>query len=654
MMLESLVILGTGGNAYDVLEIVAALNGVRSRWTVVGFLDDAMPAGSTYHEFPILGRLVDAVRFRGARFINVIGSDVSFRHRRRIIASTGLQADEFATLVHPRAAVSQWAKVGRGVYVSHGCSIGGGATVGDHASLAPGAILGHDSTVGDYAIIAPGAAIGGFCTIGPESYIGSRSAVRQQTRIGTGALVGMGAVVIHDVPDSTTVVGNPARVLLRSCCHSHTGESRHNGKNPMARTHEAPREHSSDPHVTKPADSTELKAGSTMTRPISVLITGVGGRSVGHQVLQAVNLADGRYRPVVTDVSSFSYGLYCASSQYLVPPATAPNYVSAIREIVAREKIAAILPGTQDEAAVLSANIGSLGSDCHLIANPAPLVELCRSKRQLQIWLDAQGIPSPRWSDADGWRDLARQCGFPLIVKPVEDTGGSKGVAILADEAEVHDWLANVRPASVMFQEYVGGMDSEFTVGVMISREGKIIDSIVMHRNLVGLTMGTRRVIAGKPYGLSTGYSQGYIVRNERIGAFCEDLALKLGARGPLNIQLRVAGGREVVFEVHPRFSGTTSIRAQVGFNEADTLIQNFVFGQQFGRLRYQTDVAAIRAFSNVIIPRQQMNAVPQITGIDGGSGDETDSTGVAYANRSDIGPALKLARARGDAPKTP
>jgi carbamoyl-phosphate synthase large subunit len=107
---------------------------------------------------------------------------------------------------------------------------------------------------------------------------------------------------------------------------------------------------------------------------------------------------------------------------------------------------------------------------------------------------------------------------------------------------------------------------------------------------------------------ISTGYSQGFIVRAPAIQAFCEELALRLESRGPLNIQLRLdfATKEPLVFEVHPRFSGTTPIRADVGFNEVDLLLRNALFGESFARLDYRTNVAAIRAFEHVIVPMDQ------------------------------------------------
>ena len=214
-MTRRLIILGTSGSAYDVLDVVTALNRTSAAWEVAGFLDDARPAGSRYLDFPILGALRDAAGFADCWFINVIGSDTSYRRRAEIVRSTGLAPERFATLGHPQASVSPWARLGRGVYVSFGASIGGAVVTGDHVSFSPACVVGHDSVVSDCALVAPGAVISGFVHVGGSCYIGAGAVIRQRLRIGDGALVGMGAVVTRDVSPGTTVVGSPARILAK-------------------------------------------------------------------------------------------------------------------------------------------------------------------------------------------------------------------------------------------------------------------------------------------------------------------------------------------------------------------------------------------------------------------------------------------------------
>lgn len=345
-------------------------------------------------------------------------------------------------------------------------------------------------------------------------------------------------------------------------------------------------------------------------RKLRLLVTGVGGRAVGHQILQALSFVPDKYHIVATDASRFSYGLYGVDGRYIVPPAASEAYLPAIRRIVENEGIDVILPGTEAEVEVLSQAPDAFGENCRIIVNPAAAVRLCSDKGALYEWLAANGIDVPRTVAGTRWQELVRECGFPIVGKPVRGTGASRGVAILLDESEVATYLQEQDVRNIVFQQYVGSMEDEYTVGVMVTRDGRIIDSIVLHRTLMGLSLGVTRRHGDQVYGLSTGYSQGYVVDHPRIQSACEDLVLRIGIRGPSNIQLRLEGDRVYVFEVHPRFSGTSSIRAAVGFNEPDTLVRNFLYGEEFGRLPYQRDVAAIRALSNLIVPRAMMDAV--------------------------------------------
>jgi sugar O-acyltransferase (sialic acid O-acetyltransferase NeuD family) len=211
-MPKQLVILGTSGSALDILDVVDALNADTQIWEVVGFLDDSRPRGSAYEEWEILGGVREAAKFPGVLFINSIGSDRSYRKRAEILASTGLPLARFTTLVHPTAAISKRARLGPGTCANAGVCVWLGA----------GCVLGHDAVVEDYSLIAPQAVLSGAVQVGPSVYVGAGACVRQRVTIGERALVGAGGVVITDVAAGTTVVGNPARVLVR---HGRSGQT---------------------------------------------------------------------------------------------------------------------------------------------------------------------------------------------------------------------------------------------------------------------------------------------------------------------------------------------------------------------------------------------------------------------------------------------
>ncbi len=79
----------------------------------------------------------------------------------------------------------------------------------------------HDCIIGDYVTFAPGVRCNGNVHIHDHAYIGSGAIIKQGKPgeplvIGRGAVVGMGAVVTKNVPAGTTVVGNPAKPLVKN------------------------------------------------------------------------------------------------------------------------------------------------------------------------------------------------------------------------------------------------------------------------------------------------------------------------------------------------------------------------------------------------------------------------------------------------------
>jgi carbamoyl-phosphate synthase large subunit len=342
----------------------------------------------------------------------------------------------------------------------------------------------------------------------------------------------------------------------------------------------------------------------------NVLVTGAGGRSVGAGVLHALMRTDDsvrhRWETVATDADPFSWGLYVADHSALVPPASSPSYLDRIRQLVITLDLAAVIPGTEPEAALLSAHRDKL--PVPVIANDARLMPLMTDKilaKEALADLGLNFVPSYPWEQRT---QAVSEFGYPLVVKPTRGTGGSRGVHLVTNLTEMEGLVPFVHAESApIVQPYLGDADSEYTVGVLSDKDGYVIDSIVIRRKLLGLSLLESKNCEDRTVAISTGISQGFVIRHQEIQEFCEDLASKLGSRGPMNFQLRVHDGEFYVFEIHPRFSGTTPIRASAGFNEPDILLRNHLYGEEFGRLDYRHDLAAIRAFEHVLVPMDRM-----------------------------------------------
>lgn len=341
-----------------------------------------------------------------------------------------------------------------------------------------------------------------------------------------------------------------------------------------------------------------------------ILITGTGGRSVGsgilHALLNSSEEVAQQWDVIAADADPFAWGIYKAPTGVLLPSARSPDYVSCVNDLIEKFRIEAVIPGTQNEVEVLLDHADKI--PVPIIANRRELIPLMMDKFLVKQALSELGVPYIETLPLNRWKEVAEKYGFPLIVKPTVGTGCSRGLYIIADPDELGLLMRHIEEDSApCVQPYIGSEDDEYTAGVLTDRNGKLIDSIVMKRKLIGLSLLRSRKVKDKIYSVSTGYSQGFIIRDGDIQSFCEQLALDLGSKGPMNIQLRRVENKIYVFEIHPRFSGTTPIRADVGFNEVDILLRNILLGEEFGRINYRYNVAAIRAFEHVIVPVELM-----------------------------------------------
>ncbi len=214
---EDVVVYGTGGTARDILETLEAANADKRRWNILGFLDDNQALhGKDILGYPVLGggeALATQQSLRSVKIVLGMGNERSLLIRKTVRARLGLTADRFPVVIHPSAQVSRRSRIGEGSAFLSGSFCSNEAIVGRHVLVLQNTIIGHDSVVGDYASFSANISTGGGFQIGEGSYVGLGVSILPGTRIGAGSRLGMGAVVIRDVPDGVTVVGNPARIL---------------------------------------------------------------------------------------------------------------------------------------------------------------------------------------------------------------------------------------------------------------------------------------------------------------------------------------------------------------------------------------------------------------------------------------------------------
>lgn len=311
--------------------------------------------------------------------------------------------------------------------------------------------------------------------------------------------------------------------------------------------------------------------------PLAVMIAGIGGASLGTELLKCLNLA-GRYRAFGCDVSSTAYGLYDEGflETFLV---SRDGYVDSVVAACHRAGATWLLPGGEQPTVLLGAARDRLRSaGIGLVGNDTDLVTLFSDKAAAFERMRSLGIAVPRTLRATPDSAFAAEVGLPCIIKPATGTGGSTMVFFAVDAAEAAAYADHIQRAGgiPVAQEYIGPDEGEFTIGVLSTPDGEVAGSVALRRSLDAKLSVLSRDRGGL---VSSGYSQGYIGDFPEIRHQAENIARAIGSRGPINVQGRVRDGRLLPFEINPRLSASSYLRALAGFNEPDQLLQHLAFG---------------------------------------------------------------------------
>lgn len=315
-----------------------------------------------------------------------------------------------------------------------------------------------------------------------------------------------------------------------------------------------------------------------MPNTARVMVAGIGGASLGTEILKCLRMA-GRYEIFGCDISPYAYGHYedQITESFVV---SRERYVESVLEVCVAAGIQALVPGG-DEPAVL---LGTGATDFHRVgihvaANSPEVVAICSDKKRFFGRMRSLGLPSPCTVAIQDRQQLhiLDDAPCPCVIKPSTGTGGSRFVFLALNRPETKLYVEHLLELghTAVVQEYIGLDEGEFTVGTLFLPDGRLVGSVAMQR----LFNAKLSVLLSTQAGLiSSGYSQGLIDEFPEVQAQAEKIGAALGSVGPMNIQGRVRKGVLIPFEINPRFSASTYLRAMAGFNEIDTYLQNVLY----------------------------------------------------------------------------
>lgn len=203
-----------GASNPETIRMIKAVEKINPNFQVLGFIDnDQQKKNTLFYNYKVYGTIEDLIglfNLEDIFFINLITRDTLTRYETsKHLAKIGCK---FTNFIHPTVDLTM-VKLGVGNYIQESVIVQADCKIGNNSSIHTGAIIGHESTIGNSVFVAHGVSISGLVNICDGVFIGTNATIAPRVKIGKWATIGAGAVVINDIPDYATVVGNPGRII---------------------------------------------------------------------------------------------------------------------------------------------------------------------------------------------------------------------------------------------------------------------------------------------------------------------------------------------------------------------------------------------------------------------------------------------------------
>jgi sugar O-acyltransferase (sialic acid O-acetyltransferase NeuD family) len=207
--MKNIILIGGGGHCKSCIDVIESTG----LYHIKGVLDVSEKLGDTILDYSIIGNDDDIEAFhqKGYCFLITVGQIKSTFLRKKIFEKLEDIGAEIATIISPKATVSNYSTVKKGSIVMHNSFVNAGVKIEENCIINTGVIIEHDVTIGAHTHISTGAIVNGDCKVGSETFIGSATCVSSQIKVGKNCIVGAGSLVIKDITESGIYFGNPAK-----------------------------------------------------------------------------------------------------------------------------------------------------------------------------------------------------------------------------------------------------------------------------------------------------------------------------------------------------------------------------------------------------------------------------------------------------------
>tara|TARA_B100000989_G_scaffold294175_1_gene272766 strand:- start:6596 stop:7642 length:1047 start_codon:yes stop_codon:yes gene_type:complete len=311
-------------------------------------------------------------------------------------------------------------------------------------------------------------------------------------------------------------------------------------------------------------------------KKIKVFVTGAGC-AIGQAIIKSLNISKLKINISVGDISQISLEIY-NKNKFLIPKVEKKKSLKWYLKFFKLNKFDIIFIGSEYEIEFFSKHkveiekkTGTLICISHF-----DTIKLFNDKLSTIKFLKKNNFNYPKTLDIKNkvLKNKDIKLKYPLYLKNTKGTS-SRNVFLVKNLYELKEKSKLIQ--NPIIQENLGKkydpfcFHDEYTCSLFYGKNGELIGPFLSERILKHGTSWAVRSI-----------------KNRTLKNLIIKLGKNLRGIGSINFQLKKHKNKFYIFEINPRFSGTTYIRAILGFNEPELFVKNYFLNQKLININYR------------------------------------------------------------------